>query len=151
MKHVKALLIKFVATLALLYIILGLMYDMTFGEIFLISAVLGVAAYIIGDMLILPRTNNVIAAIADFGLAWLIIYQLTDAMTVNDNVFTASLLAAIGVALVEVLFHRYLATNILPNKGNNNGAKRNLQYQTEISDEFGNGQVNNKDENNMDK
>lgn len=150
MKHLKALLIKFVATFVLLYIILGLMYEMTFGEVFLLSAVLGVAAYLIGDMLILPRTNNAIATIADFGLAWLIIYRFADAMTLDDNVFTASLLATVGVALFELFFHRYLATNTLPNRGNND-AKRNLQYQTEISDELGNTQVDNKDKNNLDK
>ncbi|WP_246333746.1 YndM family protein [Thermoactinomyces mirandus] len=112
MKHVRVLIIKFVASLAFLYIILGLIYGMTFGEVLFLSAVLGVAAYLIGDMLILPRTNNVVATIADFLLAWLIIYWFADGMTVDGNVYRASLIAATGVGLFEIFFHRYLANNI---------------------------------------
>lgn len=135
MKHIKALLIKFVVSLALLYIILGLMYEMTFGEVLLLSAVLGLAAYVIGDMLILPRTNNAVATAADFGLAWVIIYWFTDMMTVADNVFTASLIAALGVGLFEIFFHRYVAKNVLPNHENH--SVTNFRYQTEASDEIG--------------
>ncbi|MGP4039702.1 YndM family protein [Gracilibacillus sp. D59] len=145
MKHFRALVIKFLATLGLLYIILGLMYEMTFGEVLLLTAVLGIAAYLIGDMLILPRTNNAVATVADFFLAWMIIYFFADGMTVADNVFTASLIAAVGIGLFETFFHRYLANQTLPN--DTNIANRNLQYQTEISDELGERRSeNNKDE-----
>ncbi len=136
MKHVRALIIKFVATLALLYIILGLIYGMTFGEVLLISAVLGVAAYFIGDRLILPRTNNIVATIADFLLAWMIIYWFAEGLTVDDNAYTASLIAAAGVGLFEIFFHRYLANNILTNY-RKNPENRNPQYQTELSGELG--------------
>lgn len=136
MKHVRALIIKFVASLALLYIILGLVYGLTFGEVFLLSVVLGVAAYLIGDRLILPRTNNVVATIADFLLAWMIIYLFANGMTVDGNVYRASLIAAAGTGLFEIFFHRYLANNILSNDTESAG-NRNPQYQTELSDELG--------------
>ncbi|WP_085992265.1 YndM family protein [Oceanobacillus senegalensis] len=136
MKHVKALLIKFIGSLALLYIILGVMYEMTFGEVLILSAVLGVVAYVIGDMLILPRTNNAVATTADFGLAWILIYWFLNGMTFDVNAFTASLPAALGVSLFELFFHRYLANNILLNE-ERNPRSRNLQYQTEISEELG--------------
>lgn len=67
MKHVKALVIKFVSSLVLLSLILGLLFDMAFSNIFLITLVLGIEAYFIGDLLILPRTNNTVATIVDFG------------------------------------------------------------------------------------
>ncbi|WP_163971065.1 YndM family protein [Oceanobacillus halotolerans] len=138
MKHIKALLIKFAASLALLYVILGLMYEMTFGEVFILSAVLGIAAYLIGDMFILPRTNNAIATIADFGLALMIIYLFADGMTVADNAFTASLFAALGVGLFELFFHRYLANQVLPDHEDKDNRERtaDLQFQTEIADEM---------------
>ncbi|MFS0673491.1 YndM family protein [Ornithinibacillus sp. 179-J 7C1 HS] len=137
MKHVKALLIKFVGSLILLYLILGLIYGMDFGEVFLLSLVLGVAAYVIGDLLILPRTNNTIATIADFGLAWAIIYWFTDTMTPADNPIIASLIAAIAVGIFEAFFHSYLANHVLPNEDKGTVEKpRNYQYQTEFSEEL---------------
>lgn len=66
MKHVKALLIKFIASFVLLYIVLGVMYTMTFGEVFLLSLVLGIVAYLIGDLFILPRTNNLVLYCSGF-------------------------------------------------------------------------------------
>ena len=55
MKHIKPLAIKFISSLVLLSVILGLFFDMSFGNIFLITLVLGVIAYVIGDLIILPR------------------------------------------------------------------------------------------------
>ncbi|GLO66708.1 DUF2512 family protein [Oceanobacillus kimchii] len=46
---------------------------MTFGEVFLLTAVLEVVAYLIGDMLVLPRMNNTVTTIVDFVLARLFI------------------------------------------------------------------------------
>jgi hypothetical protein len=135
MKHIKAIAIKFVSSLVLLSIILGLFFDMAFGNIFLISLVLGVAAYIIGDLLILPRTNNTIATIADFGLAFLIIWLMSENLTYGDNHFSMSLIAALGVALFEYMFHKYVANNVFPDKGGQQQT-RQLQYQTEVSEEL---------------
>jgi hypothetical protein len=135
MKHVRAMAIKFVSSLVLLSIILGLFYDMAFRNIFLITLVLGVAAYIIGDMLILPRTNNTVATIADFGLAFLIIWLMSENLTYGDNHFSMSLIAALGVALFEYMFHKYLANNVFPDRGRRQPT-RPLQYQTEASEEL---------------
>ncbi|WHX98347.1 YndM family protein [Neobacillus sp. DY30] len=136
MKHVKALAIKFVASLVLLSLILGLLFDMAFSNIFLITLVLGVAAYLIGDLLILPRTNNTIATIADFGLALFIIWLMSENLTYGDNHFLMSLIAAVGVALFEYMFHKYVANNIVKNKGGQQQQTGQLQYQTEASEEL---------------
>lgn len=134
MKHLKAIAIKFVSSLVLLSIILGLFFDMAFSNILLISLVLGVAAYIIGDLLILPRTNNTVATLADFGLAFLVIWLMSENLTYGDNHFSLSLIAALGVALFEYMFHKYLARNILPDRGRQQTTT--LQYQTEASEEL---------------
>lgn len=135
MKHVKAMAIKFISSLVLLYIILGLIFDVSFGNVFLITLVLGVVAYIIGDMMVLPRTNNLVATMADFGLAFLIIWFMTESLTVGNNTVYPSLIAAIGVALFEYMFHKYLANNIINTK-DESGRVGNLQYQTEASEEL---------------
>jgi hypothetical protein len=139
MKHVKALAIKFVSTLALLLIILGVFNDMAFRNVFLISLVLGVAAYIIGDLFILPRTNNTIATLADFGLAFVIIWSMSRALTYGDGMLGEAFTAALALGIFEFLFHRYLANNILPNQNQSESERRyqgNLQYQTEASEEL---------------
>jgi Protein of unknown function (DUF2512) len=136
MKHVKAFAIKFISNLVLLYIILGLFFDMAFRNVFLITLVLGVAAYLIGDLLILPRTNNTVATIADFGLAFLIIWFMSENLTYGDDHLLMSLIAALGVGIFEAMFHRYLANNILPDSKNQSRPTNTLQYQTEASKEL---------------
>jgi predicted membrane protein len=136
MKHVKALAIKFVSSLVLLSLILGLLFDMAFSNIFLITLVLSVAAYLIGDLMILPRTNNTVATIADFGLAFLIIWFMSENLTYGDNHFSMSLIAALGVAIFEYMFHKYVANNVVKNQGGQKQQTGKLQYQTEASEEL---------------
>lgn len=135
MSHTRAMIIKLISTFVLLYIILGLIFDLSIGNVLLITLVVGIAAYLIGDLMILPRTNNTTATIADFGLAFLIIWALCEAVTLNDQTMYPSLIAAIGVALFEFFFHKYLARNM--NETRDNGQRiGKLNYQTEMADEF---------------
>jgi uncharacterized membrane protein YvlD (DUF360 family) len=136
MRHLRAFLIKFVATLAVLFVILGLFYDVSFQNIFLISLVLGVVAYLVGDLFLLRRTNNTISTLADFGLSFAIIWMMLDNVS-NDgaDIFWATLLSSIAIALFEYFFHKYMATNVL-NENEPDGRRANtLQYQTEASEE----------------
>lgn len=137
MDHVKAIATKFVATLAVLYIILGLYYGMTFGYVLLITLVLGTISYFVGDLGILPRTNNAIATLADFGLALATIWIMVSLFTGSTNAFTMALIPAIAVTIFEYLFHNYML-NIMNGKGKEELDPRanSLQYQTEVSDEI---------------
>jgi hypothetical protein len=137
MKHVRALAIKFISTLVLLYIILGVFNDVAFRNVFLISLVVSIAAYLIGDMFILPRTNNTIATLADFGLAFAIIWFMSENLTYGDSMLGEAFTSALALGLFEFMFHRYLANNILPDQ--ESGERRyqgKLQYQTEASEEL---------------
>ncbi|MBT2689567.1 YndM family protein [Bacillus sp. ISL-47] len=137
MQHSKALAIKFIASLVLLYVILGLIYGMSFGNVFIITAILGITSYILGDMLILPRSSNTVATAADFGLAFVLIWFLSSILTLGDNLFIMSLVAAAGVAFFEYFFHSYLVKNMTEasterltiNQGN-------LPYNTEASEDL---------------
>ncbi|MFC5464256.1 YndM family protein [Lederbergia graminis] len=136
MRHIKAISMKFIATLVLLYAILGLIYGMSFGSVFMISLVLGITSYIIGDLFLLPRTNNTIATIADFGLALLVIWVMTESMVIGDNEFTYSLISAIGVVVFESFFHKYMAIYIHSESREDGMYIKNFRYQTEASEEF---------------
>ncbi|MBJ8206429.1 DUF2512 family protein, partial [Bacillus cereus] len=66
MKHIVALLIKYTAITAVLLIILGIFQDISISRVLLIALFLTGAAYLIGDLFILPKYGNMIATIADF-------------------------------------------------------------------------------------
>lgn len=137
MQHFKALALKFLASVVLLYIILGLFFGMSFVNVFIITAILGITAYILGDMVILPRSSNMIATAADFGLAFLLIWFLSSILTNGDNLIAMSIAAALGVALFEYLFHLYLLRN-MTEASNEKGTinQGNLRYNTEVSEDL---------------
>jgi hypothetical protein len=135
MKHLRAIAIKFVVSLVLLYVILGLMYDMSFTNVFLISLVLGLASYVIGDLFLLPKTNNTIATMADFGLAFMIIWLLGESLTYGESLLLPSLIAAAGVALFEYFFHKYMAGRVLDEERGHQ-PQTNFRYQTEAAEEL---------------
>ncbi|MCP3028441.1 DUF2512 family protein [Halobacillus sp. A5] len=111
MTHAKYFASKLVGCLALLFLILGIGYEMSFGNVFLIALVLGVLSYVIGDMMILPRTNNIIAVISDFVLAFAVIYFMSSALTTAGDIFNAALLSAVAVAVFEFIYHKYVAAS----------------------------------------
>lgn len=144
MRHVTALAIKLVSSFVLLWIIMGGIYGLSFGEILTISLVLGIVSYIIGDLILLRLTNNTVATIADFGLALAVIWVMSANLTLIDNLFTASLIAAAGVTIIEYFFHKYVSNNVINQDDNNRKTTQgNLGYQTEASEEMAD--INRKD------
>ena len=135
MKHMKNLAIKFISILAVLFVILGIFYDMSFGNVLSISVVLTLASYLIGDLLILRRTNNTMATISDFALAFLVIWLMGENLTYGDSLIMPALIAAAGIALFETFFHKYVARQI-DEASDHQNRSTNLRYQTEASSEL---------------
>ena len=135
MKHMKNLAIKFISILAVLFIILGIFYDMSFGNVLSISVVLTLASYLIGDLLILRRTNNTMATISDFAIAFLVIWLMGENLTYGDSLIMPALIAAAGIALFETFFHKYVARQI-DEANEQQNSSTNLRYQTEASSEL---------------
>ena len=135
MKHMKNLAIKFISILAVLFVILGIFYDMSFGNVLSISVVLTLASYLIGDLLILRRTNNTMATISDFALAFLVIWLMGENLTYGDSLVMPALIAAAGIALFETFFHKYVARQI-DEASDHQNRSTNLRYQTEASSEL---------------
>ncbi|MCM3090977.1 MULTISPECIES: YndM family protein [unclassified Cytobacillus] len=137
MPHGKALALKFIGSLVLLYIILGMIFRMSFINVFLITALLCIISYTLGDMLILPRTGNTFAAAADSGLSFVLIWFLSSILTDGENLLAMSIIAAIGTALFEYFFHKYLAKVMTEASSENKGAQHvSLRYSTEASEEI---------------
>ncbi|ADL52876.1 DUF2512 family protein [Clostridium cellulovorans] len=113
MKHVRALLMKFAMTAIGLEIVVYLFSDLAFTDILYMSAFITIISYVIGDLLILPSTNNTIATIADAVLALAIIYafdSLWGTMTIS---LLDALMSAALIAIGEWFFHKYISVNVL--------------------------------------
>jgi hypothetical protein len=112
MKHMTALLIKFVMISVILEIALNLMTNLTFGDTLYIAAIVTILAYIIGDLLILPTTNNTVATVADAVLALATIYTFNFIWGVRYISFLDALIAAAVLGLGEWFFHKYVEDNV---------------------------------------
>lgn len=110
MKHVKALAVKGIMTLVFLYVILGFGFGLSFWDVFVITVVLGGIAYL-GDILILPKITNIMATVADLGIAFFLVWLLGMALApiAPGTMAGAAAISAIAIAVGEYFFHIYLA------------------------------------------
>ncbi|MEC0278725.1 YndM family protein [Bacillus halotolerans] len=139
MKHIIALASKTALTLALLYVILDRVYHASFLSVLFIAFFLSFVTYLSGDILILPRTSNITASLADFGLSLVILWIFLETQTRNGfSPFAAALIASVCLTVFEYFFHRYLLKNVLDETFRNELTVKDntLQYQTEASDEL---------------
>lgn len=112
MKHLSALIVKYVMTAVILEIALLLLSDAGFGSILLISLIVTAISYIIGDMIILPATNNIIATIADMGLAAVTIYLCNFIWNNRIIPFLSALVSGVVLGVGEYFFHKIIDRSI---------------------------------------
>ncbi|HDR8144068.1 MULTISPECIES: YndM family protein [Bacillus] len=141
MKHIVALLIKYTAITAVLLIVLSIFQGISIPRVLLISLFLTGAAYLIGDLFILPKYGNMIATMADFGLSFFGTWLLTSLFTNLDatrNIGLSSFIAALIIGGTEVFFHIYMKRLVLRNddKLTNHNHIQHNKYAMEMSDEY---------------
>src|SRR5690625_1136183 len=112
--YVKALIIKYVMCLAVLWLVLGVFYNVAFGHIFALSLILTPVTFILGDLFILPRIENWGATIADFLMVFAVVWFYS-AYFINETfpALTAAALSALIISVGEIFFHRYVDNRIL--------------------------------------
>ena len=136
MKMIRPLILKFIMIMAVLWIVLGL-YGVSFINILLTSVVLTGVSFI-GDLFILPKIGNVAATIADFGLAFVMIWLLGSALfTPSIRIGMASLVSAAIITVGEYLFHKYLQKQIFTEEKISTGENLNSYNQQNMQTEFG--------------
>ncbi|UJL47224.1 YndM family protein [Virgibacillus sp. NKC19-16] len=138
MRHVTALVIKFLITATVVYSLLSIFNVASILEMFLISLFVTGGAYIIGDLILLPRFGNGIASIADFGLATVGIWLLSLVFIGAEfPIFTLSLIAAFFIAVCEAVFHIYMQEKVLTSTDIEHDASNSSpnRMQTEFSEE----------------
>jgi hypothetical protein len=111
-KHLTSLLVKFIMIGLISVIILPLFAQISSGQAILIAVVLTVVAYLLGDLMVLPRYGNTTATVLDVVLAAVVI-GLSDWMINGFVTLTpAGWVLFLGVlAIGEWLFHKYLKTS----------------------------------------
>jgi hypothetical protein len=117
MKHIGALIVKYLMVLLILEIMLDLMTNLMFGDIMLIAVAVTLVSYAIGDLVILPLTSNIAAALADAGIALITIYLFNFWFGVGSISFADAFISAVFVGGGEWVFHRYLEKNVLRDRG----------------------------------
>ena len=137
MKNAIVLLIKFAATFLVAWISFSLFDNVFLTLILIITGLVAVLNYFIGDLLILPRVGNIIASLIDGVLAATTAYLVL--VISNYNAAISLFIYAVMIAAVEFIFHIYmLKTNMIKNKNSNvriaNGSK--LGYSTETAKEI---------------
>lgn len=136
MNHLKALIIKFVMIAVVLLVILTGIYDVEFSDTLLISAVLTVVAYLLGDLMIFRKTGdrsnhnrtghdddhtkrNAMATVSDIILSFLVIWLMGEVLFAETpDIIQAAIISALVIGAGEWFFHKYLDRNVFPEKHN---------------------------------
>ncbi len=103
-------------------IILTGIYNYDFSDSMLISLVLTVVAYALGDLLVYRNAaddsdyqkRNIIATISDLILTFLVIWIMGASFSENNStIIQGSIVSAIIIAAGEWFFHKYLDKHVL--------------------------------------
>jgi hypothetical protein len=121
MKHIVAIILKFIVVLVLLEIILSLMTTLSVTQILIISAVVTLVSYILGDLLILAVSNNTVAVLSDVVLSFLAIWLFNYVPYYGGISVGDAVVCAIVLGVAEIFFHKYVAGAIFPNRRNRRG------------------------------
>lgn len=137
MNHVKALSFKFVLVTAILLPMLLIFDNATPFIVLLMSLLLTGASYLIGDLLILPRTSVFTATVADFVLNFAAIALLS--FLFIEQPYPLGIVAGFAsffIACGEGFFHRYMIDHVLGLKRENpEPLLTQSRYLTEIAEE----------------
>ncbi|CAM3181515.1 YndM family protein [Filibacter tadaridae] len=136
MKYITALIIKFIMLTAVLWIVLGI-FGVSFADILLTSIVLTGVSFI-GDVFILPRVGNMVATLADFGLAFVMIWLMGSVLFEQPvRLGIASLISAMVIAAGEFVFHMYLLKQVVGNEQAVPENRYSMHQQNIMQTEFG--------------
>ncbi|OCA82832.1 MULTISPECIES: DUF2512 family protein [Bacillaceae] len=111
--HLTAVLIKFVALTAILYIALGVIMDTPVTDILIMGVVLTAVSYILGDLMVLPAAGNSLAVLGDIVLATLLLWIMGNVMDNSAGALVNALAVAFFLGVGEWFFHNYMQEKVL--------------------------------------
>ncbi|MGM0899198.1 MAG: DUF2512 family protein [Bacillota bacterium] len=123
MKHLIALVIKFVMIAIVLLVILTWAFDIGFLDTLMISLALTALSYAIGDLLVFlnagkpgnQTTRNSIATLVDFVMAVAVIWVIGWLLTGDTAALVVpALVSALILSAGEWFFHQYIDHSVVP-------------------------------------
>lgn len=107
MDHIRALAVKSLADGLPAVLVLSTLGRMNLGESVIVAIIMTFFAYIVGDLWVLPRSNNSMATTADAGLVFFVLWAFRAmGMTIS---WASVVSTSVALAAVEGLFfHSYL-------------------------------------------
>ncbi|MFZ5633411.1 MAG: DUF2512 family protein [Bacillota bacterium] len=111
--HIRALGIKTLAIVIFSGILTPMFTDLSIGHGIVIGVVLSALAYAIGDLMILPMSNNTVATAADIIIAALVYWAGVSAFGGIGLSVWEILFFAVVVGVSEWFLHKYLARFVL--------------------------------------
>ena len=108
--HAKAMGMKVLMVLAVLWIVLSMIFNVSFLDATLLGIALTLIAYFTGDMVVLPRMGNVAATIGDFVISFLVLWGGMHLLGYDDSAMEA-LVASAVIAGGEWFYHKWLLSN----------------------------------------
>ena len=134
MNHIKALGIKWIIVAIVTFSLFGIFHYVSLGQLLLMSVIIALTSYVLGDLLILPRIGNVFATLADFAILFVLFAVLGNGwMPTTFPIILASLAGAFFISITEPLYHTYLIEHIFPRERTSFPLR---QLQTEASEEL---------------
>jgi hypothetical protein len=120
MKHIVAIILKFIVVLVLLEILLSLTTALSVSQILVISAAVTLLSYVIGDMLILAVSNNTVATLCDAVLVFLTIWAFNYVPYYGGISVGAAVVCAAVLGIAEIFFHKYVVRAVYPKRERRN-------------------------------
>lgn len=116
MNHLKAIAIKTVVILLIVWVVMSLLADVATRDSIIAGLITTAALYLMGDMLVLRKFGNIVATIVDAGTAFLILWLYLSSMDYND-VLLWSFISAALIGVFEYMFHQWLLReHIIPDE-----------------------------------
>ncbi|MCG3088974.1 DUF2512 family protein [Sporosarcina cyprini] len=138
--YVKGFFVKWLMTLAILWIVLTGIYNVPILSTLLISIVVTGIGYA-ADIFVMPFLGNPLAAAGDFVLSAVIIWVMGFFLfPVTDGLLLISIISSAVLALGELAFHRYMATSVFDQETNSEPWADNhpyFDYDRNLRAEFG--------------
>lgn len=114
--HAKSIIYKFIFTAGILLMYLFNIAVTNLWYNLIISVVVTLSLYFVGDLLVLPLGGSIIASIVDGIAASVIIWLMQYVLPGFSIVFRYALNAGIAIGIFEFIFHRYMRREVFRKK-----------------------------------
>lgn len=114
MKHIAALIIKYLFVATATSLVFTGVLGIETGPSLWVALVLTLALYLLGDLTILPAFGDRAATITDAGVALVLTWLAPLYSRVAPIPFATALAVAVLIGIGEYFFHNYIRRNVLP-------------------------------------